>query len=111
MKPQADYSSFESLDMRVGRIIKVEDSLSKKPAYRLTVDFGPEIGTKISCGAYRAYAKESLIGKQVIAIINFVPKKMGPEVSEALILGAADEKGEVKYLKPESDVSLGESVF
>ena len=62
----ADYSSFEALDIRTGKIIKVEDSLSKKPTYRLTVDFGPEIGSKVSCGAYRNYAKEELMGKSVI---------------------------------------------
>lgn len=111
MKIQADYSSFEALDMRVGKITNVEDSLSKKPTYRLTVDFGPEIGTKISCGAYRNYPKEELVGKQVVGVVNFAAKKMGPEVSEVLILGAANEKGETIYLKPQAEVVLGERVF
>jgi len=111
MKIQADYSSFEALDIRVGKIVKVEDSLSKKPTYRLTVDFGPEIGAKISCGAYRNYSKEELMGAQVIGVVNFAAKKMGPEISEVLIVGVANEKGETIYLKPQTDVSLGEKVF
>ena len=111
MKTIADYKNFEALDIRVGKIVKVEDAQTKKPTYRITVDFGQEVGTKISCGAYRNYSKESLIGKQVIGIVNFSPKKMGPEVSEVLILGVPNEKDETIYLKPESDVSLGVNVF
>jgi tRNA-binding protein len=107
----ADYSSFEALDIRTGKIIKVEDSLSKKPTYRLTVDFGPEIGSKVSCGAYRNYAKEELMGKQVIGVINFAAKKMGPEISEVLILGVANDKGETIYLTPQAEVALGVKVF
>jgi tRNA-binding protein len=111
MKSQADYSSFEALDIRVGKITKVEDSLSKKPTYRLTVDFGPEIGSKVSCGAYRNYSKEELMGKQVIGVINFAGKKMGPEISEVLILGVANDKGETIYLTPQAEVALGAKVF
>ena len=111
MKSQTDYSSFEALDIRVGKIVKVEDSLSKKPTYRLTVDFGPEIGTKVSCGAYRNYPKEELVGKLVIGIVNFPSKKMGSEISEVLILGVANEKGETVYLMPQSEAPLGGKIF
>ncbi len=111
MKPISDYKNFEALDIRVGKILTVEDSLSTKPTYRMTVDFGPEIGTKVSCGAYRNYAKESLVGKQIIGIINFAPKKMGPEVSEFLTLGVQNEKGETIYLTTESQVPLGVHIF
>ncbi len=71
MKPIADYAHFEALDIRVGRVIKVEDARSRKPTYRLTIDFGAEIGVKVSCGAYRNYAPEELTGKAAIAVVNF----------------------------------------
>lgn len=111
VKPQADFSSFSALDIRVGKIIKVEDSGTQKPTYRLTVDFGPEVGVKVSCGAYRNYTKEELLQKQVIGVINFAPKKMGPETSEVLILGVSDEEGGTIYLAPQTGVSLGAKVF
>lgn len=111
MKSQTDYSAFEALDIRVGKIIKVEDSLSKKPTYRLTVDFGSEIGTKVSCGAYRNYSRDELMEKQVIGVVNFPSKKMGPEISEVLILGVSNEKGETIYLTPQSEVALGQKIF
>ena len=95
----------------MGKIIKVEDSLSKKPTYRLTVDFGPEICIKVSCGAYRNYSKDELVGKQVIGVVNFPSKKMGPEISEVLILGVSNDKGETIYLTPQSEVALGQKIF
>jgi tRNA-binding protein len=111
MKPTADYSHFEALDIRVGRIIKVEDTATRKPTYRITIDFGPEIGVKVSCGAYRNYAPDELLGKQIIGVVNFAEKKMGPEVSQVLVLGVPDEKGETTYLMPQTDVLLGAKVF
>ena len=111
MKPTADYSNFEALNIRVGKIIDVADTQTKKPTYKMTIDFGNEIGIKVSCGAYRSYAKEELIGKEVIGVVNFAPRKMGPEVSEVLVLGVANEKGEVKYLTPQSEVQLGTEVL
>jgi len=111
LKQITDFSSFSALDIRVGRIVNIEDAATKKPTYRLTVDFGPGVGIKKSCGAYCNYAKESLLGKQVIGIINFGVKKMGPEVSEVLILGVPNAAGETIYIKPEQDVELGVQVF
>lgn len=111
MKSRADFSHFDALDIRVGRVVKVEDSSTKKPTYRITVNFGEEIGTKVSCGAYRNYPIDLLLGKQVIAIVNFEPKKMGPELSEVLILGVAHESGGTVYLQPESKVKEGAVVF
>jgi tRNA-binding protein len=111
LKLLAGYEHFEALDIRAGRIIKVDDSASKKPTYRMTIDFGPEIGHKISCGAYRNYSKEALLGKQVIGVINFGAKKMGPELSEVLVLGLTIAKGETIYLTTESEVPLGNHVF
>ena len=111
MKTQTNYSSYEALDIRVGKVIKVEDATSKKPTYRMTIDFGPEVGIKISCGAYRNYEKGDLIGKQVVCVINFPEKKMGAEISQALTLGVANNKGEVIYLTPQSEVPLGTQIF
>src|SRR3989338_11006442 len=104
IKQTSDFSNFDKLDIRIGRIIKVEDSLSKKPAYRLTIDFGPDVGIKVSCGAYRNYGKDELTGKLVVGVVNFEPKKMGPETSEVLVLGVQNEKQEIIYLSyPSTD--------
>ncbi len=111
MKDVASFGNFDALDIRVGKIINVEDAQTKKPTYRITVDFGAEVGTKVSCGAYRNYSKEELVGKQVIAILNLGTKQMGPEKSEVLILGVPNEKGETIYLAPQTEVSLGVRVF
>ena len=111
MKNQAEFSHFDALDIRVGKIVNVEDAETKKPTYRIAVDLGPEIGTKVSCGAYRSYAKEELIGKQVVAVVNFGTKQMGREKSEVLILGVANEKGDTMYLTPQSEVPLSAHVF
>ena len=110
-KPTAEFGNFDALDIRTGRIIRVEDAQTRKPTYKLTIDFGPEIGTKVSCGAYRNYAKEALLGKIVICVINFGVKKMGPEISEVLVLGVADEAGGTIYLTTEQNVPLGAAVF
>jgi len=111
VKPTATFDNFEALDIRVGRIVDVQDAATKKPTYRMTIDFGPEIGHKVSCGAYRNYSKEELIGKQIIGVINFGTKQMGPEKSEVLVLGVKNDKGETIYLTPQSEVALAEQVF
>lgn len=111
VKPTADFSHFEALDIRVGRVVKVEDAETKKPTYRMTIDFGPDIGTKISCGAYRNYPKDTLLGQQVVAVVNFAPRKMGAEVSEVLVLGVPNEKGETIYVTPQQPVALGVALF
>jgi tRNA-binding protein len=111
VKRIAPFGSFDELDIRVGRVTAVEEALTRKPTYRLAIDLGPEIGVKISCGAYRNYSAEDLLGRLVVAIVNFVPKQMGPETSEVLVLGVANSEGETIYLTPESEVSIGASVF
>lgn len=111
MKPITEFKNFQMLDIRVGKIVNVEDAETKKPTYRITVNFGPEIGTKISCGAYQNYSKEYLLGKQIIAIVNLVTKQMGPEKSEVLILGVPNEKGETIFINPESNIAIGVEVF
>jgi len=111
LKPTADFANFDALDIRAGRIVQVEDARTRKPTYRLTIDFGPEIGSKVSCGSYRTYAKDDLIGKTVICVVNFAAKKMGPEISEVLVLGIANAAGETIYLTTQQDVPLGGAVF
>ena len=110
-KPTADFSHFDALDIRVGRIVEVEEAQTKKPTWRMTIDFGGDIGTKVSCGAYRQYPKEALIGRQVLAVVNFAPRKMGPETSEVLTLGVPGEGGATVYVTPQQDVELGVSLF
>lgn len=69
LKPTADFAHFEALDIRVGRIVTVEEAGTKKPTYKMAVDFGAEIGVKVSCGAYRNYFRDDLIGRQVLAVV------------------------------------------
>ena len=111
MKDITSFDHFDALDIRVGKIVNVEDTQTKKPTYRLTIDFGPEIGTKVSCGAYRNYPKGELMGKQIVAVLNFGTKQMGPEKSEVLVLGVKNEKGETIYLTPQTDVPLASEIF
>jgi tRNA-binding protein len=111
VKPIADFASFDVLDIRVGRIVKVEDAQTKKPTWRITIDFGPEIGTKVSCGAYRSYAADALVGSQVLCVVNFAPRRMGPEVSEVLVLGVPNAAGDTIYVTPQQPVDLGVALF
>jgi tRNA-binding protein len=111
MKAIALAGSFDDLDIRVGRVLAVEEARTRKPTYRLTVDFGPEVGAKVSCGAYRNYSPEDLIGRLVVAIVNLGPKQMGPEVSEVLVLGVTNDRGETIFLTTESEVPLGVHVY
>jgi tRNA-binding protein len=111
LKPTAPAGSFDELDLRIGRITAVAIAMTRKPTYRLTIDFGPEIGTKVSCGAYRNYAAEELIGRLVVAAMNLGTKQMGPEISEVLTLGVTNTEGETIFLTTESEVPLGVPVF
>lgn len=105
------FADFEKIDMRIGRIVSVEDSLARKPTYRFLLDFGPDIGLKKSCAALVNYDKDALIGQLVVAVVNFPPKKMGPEISEVLILGVPGLEGGVIRLQPEREVALGARVY
>ena len=103
-----DFDQFLAVDMRVGRIVKVEDfPEARKPAWKLTIDFGEEIGTKRSSAQITNYTREQLQGRLIVAVVNFPPRQIGPVRSEVLTLGAADEAGRVILLSPDSDVPLG----
>jgi tRNA-binding protein len=108
-----NYDDFTRVDIRVGRIIQVEDfPEARKPAYKLTIDFGAEIGIKRSSAQITThYTKEDLRGKLIVAVVNFPPKRIGPFVSEVLTLGVPDENGGVVLLCPTQDVPLGGKMF
>ncbi|MEW5805576.1 MAG: tRNA-binding protein [Patescibacteria group bacterium] len=108
-----DFADFEKLEIRVGTIMKAEIfPEAKKPAYKLEIDFGPEIGLKKSSAQITAnYQTEGLLGKQVIAVINFPAKQIGPFVSEVLVLGVPDENGEVVLLSPDKPVPNSGKMF
>jgi tRNA-binding protein len=107
------YADFERVDIRVGRIVDVQDfPEARKPAYRLRIDFGGEIGVKKSSAqATKYYAKEQLMHRLVVAVINFPPKQIGPYMSEVLTLGVPDGEGGVVLLTPEREVPLGGKMF
>jgi tRNA-binding protein len=107
------YAEFERVDIRVGRIIDVQDfPEARKPAYKLRIDFGPELGIrKSSAQVTKHYVKGDLVNRLVVAVINFPPRQIGPFMSEVLTLGVPDADGAVVLLMPERDVPLGGRMF
>jgi tRNA-binding protein len=107
------YSDFEKVDIRVGKIIEVEDfPQARKPSYKLKIDFGSRIGIKKSVGQFPAnYSKEELQGKLVACVINFPPRQIGPAISEVLTLGFPDENGNAVLVTPTRNISLGGKLF
>ena len=108
----ATFEQFLEIDMRVGRVLAVDEfPEARKPAWKLRVDFGPEIGEKRSSAQISHYTREDLEGRLVVAVVNFPPRQIGPFMSEVLVLGLPDEEGRVTLLQPDSDVPLGGRVF
>lgn len=107
------WSDFEKVDVRVGRVIQVDDfPEARKPAWKLTIDFGPSIGLKRSSAQLKAlYTREQLLGRLVLAVVNFPPKQIGPVMSECLTLGLPDEHGNVVLIGPDRDLPLGGKLF
>jgi tRNA-binding protein len=103
-----EFDDFLAVDMRVGRVTAVDDfPEARKPAWKLTIDFGPEVGVKRSSAQIRNYAREELEGRLVVAVVNFPPRRIGPFMSEVLCLGASDAEGRIILLEPRSEVPLG----
>lgn len=104
----ATYDDFTKLDIRVGTIVAVEDfPEARKPAYKLTIDFGGEIGQKRSSAQLVThYTKEQLMGKKVLGVVNFPPRQIGPFVSEVLTLGVPDADHECVLIVPDKDAAI-----
>jgi tRNA-binding protein len=108
---EISWEQFEAVDMRVGRVVGVEDfPEARVPAWKLDIDFGPEIGRKRSSAQITNYARDQLEGRLVVAVVNFPPKRIGPFTSEVLVLGAIDDGKGVILLRPDEDVELGDRV-
>ncbi len=108
MSERITYDDFRKVDMRIGRVIDVQDFPdANKPSYKLKIDFGKEIGIKNSSAQITDYSKKDLIGKQVIAVVNFPPKQIANFKSEVLTLGIAGGKKGWLLIQPEREVELG----
>ena len=107
------YDDFERVDIRAGQIIRAEPyPEARKPAIKLWVDFGPEIGEKRSSAQITVHYKpEELVGKQVLAVVNFPPRQIGKFISEVLVLGLPDAAGEVVLIGPDQSVPIGGKMF
>ena len=108
-----EYEDFAKVDIRVGTVVEVQDfPEARKPAYKLFIDFGEEIGQKKTSAQITIhYKKEDLIGRQVAAVVNFPPRQIGPFMSEVLTLGFPDENGEVVLIAPGQNVPNGGKLF
>ncbi len=111
LKTTAEFAAFEALDIRVGQITKVEDAQTRKPTYRMTIDFGPEVGTKKSLARLAPLYGTELVGRLVMCVTNFPPRQIGPHQSEVLTLGVPDKDGNTVLLQPERDVPLGGKMY
>jgi tRNA-binding protein len=105
------FDDFLAVDMRVGRVLEVHEfPEARKPAWKLTIDFGEEIGVKRSSAQIAHYAREQLEGRLIVAVVNFPPRQIGPFMSEVLCLGASDSEGRVILLAPDSEVPPGSRI-
>ena len=109
----ATIEDFDKIDIRLGRIVSVEDfPEARVPSYRIKVDFGEEIGIKKSCGHFpQRYKKEELQNRLVLGVVNFPPRQIGPAVSEVLIVGVPDEEGQAILVAPDREVPLGGRLY
>jgi tRNA-binding protein len=110
---EISWEDFERVDVRVGEVIEVEHfPEARKPAFKLVVDFGLEVGTRRTSAQLTArYEPEALVGRQVVAVVNFPPKRIAGFKSEVLVLGVPDENGEVVLLSPDHVVPSGGRMF
>ncbi len=106
-----EYDDFAKVDMRVGRIVAVEDfPQARRPAWKLRIDFGPELGVKRSSAQITNYAREELEGRLVVAVVNFPPRQIGPVLSEVLVLGAVADDHPVLLLEPDAGSQPGDRI-
>lgn len=107
------YEQFDAVDIRVGKIIAVDNfPEARKPAYKLTIDLGPEIGTKKSSAQLpQNYSKDDLLNTLVMCVVNFPPRQIGPYMSEVLTIGVSDGSGNCKLVRPDGDVPLGGKLY
>jgi tRNA-binding protein len=106
-----EFDEFLAVDMRVGRVTAVDDfPEARKPAWKLTVDFGPELGVKRSSAQITHYSREQLLDTLVVAVVNFPPRQIGPFMSEVLVLGALDEQLDVVLLRPDRGAEPGSRI-
>ena len=110
---KASYDDFARVDIRIGTIVAAEPfPEARRPAYKLSVDFGPEIGVKRSSAQLTThYARDALLGRQVAAVVNFAPRQIGKFMSEVLVLGFPDEAGAVVLIGPDQRVPNGGRLF
>lgn len=113
MSDVISFDDFLAVDIRVGTIIKAEDfPEARKPAYKLQIDFGDEIGVKKSSAQITShYSLDDLVGRQVMAVVNFPPRQIGPVMSEVLTLGVTDGEGEVVLMGPTKNVPNGGRLY
>lgn len=110
MADEITFDDFLKVDIRVGRVTRAEPyPEARKPAIKMWVDFGPELGEKKTSAQVTAhYTPETLIGRQVMAVVNFPPRQIGKFMSEILVLGLSDSQGDIVLLRPDQDVPVGE---
>ena len=113
MSNEIGFDDFLKVDVRVGRVVEAEEfPEARKPAYKMRIDFGPEIGIKkTSAQITKHYTPQTLLGKLVMAVVNFPPRQIGPVMSEVLPLGVPDEDGEVVLLTPDKDAPIGGRLY
>ena len=111
MSGEITWEQFEAVDLRVGRVVGVEEfPEARVPAWKLEIDFGPEVGSKRSSAQITHYAREELEGRMIVAVVNFPPRQIGPFSSEVLVLGALDEAKGVVLLQPDRAVEPGDRI-
>ena len=106
-----EWADFAKVDMRVGRIVAVEDfPQARKPAWKLRIDFGPELGERSSSAQITNYPREQLEGRLVVGVVNFPPRQIGPVRSEVLVLGAVSDEHPVLLLEPDEGAQPGDRI-
>jgi len=106
-----DIGQFQAVDMRVGRVVSVEEfPEARVPAFKLTIDFGPEVGIKRSSAQITHYPREELEGRLIVGVVNLTPRRIAGFSSEVLVLGALDEQRGVVLLRPDQEAELGSRI-